>query len=93
MDNNIYYTTRDIYGIKLYNCIDEYKILFEQKYNTIISNEMMKETKAFYENLNEDIKKNIKFKIYKNCKSIDDDTNFMIWLNISLNEFIKEFDV
>lgn len=93
MEPNIYYTLRKIYGIKIYSCIDKYTILFEQKYNKIMSNEMMKEAKVFYENLNENDKKSVKFQIYTKCEGIDYKEDCMIWWNISLNEFIKEFSV
>jgi hypothetical protein len=94
MDNNIYYTVYNIYGIKIYSYIDnDYIILFEQKHNTIMNNEMMKEVKVFYENLNENKKKNVKFQIYIECKSIDNEEKCMIWWNIPLNEFIKEFGI
>lgn len=95
MDNNIYYTDCHIYGIKIYSYsyIHDYVLLFEQKYNTIMSKEMMEESRVFYNNLDEHNKKNVKFQIYIKCKSIDDEKKCMIWLNTSLNEFIKEFDV
>jgi hypothetical protein len=72
-------------------CVD--KRLFSgelcSKENTIMTNEIIKEAKIFYEKLDENNKKNIKFKIYTKCESIDHRENFMIWHNISLNEFIK----
>lgn len=88
MENNIYYTQPNIYGVKLYN---NNQILFELKYNSIMCDEMKKESYIFYEKLNENLKNDIKFKIYKKCKAIDNDDNFMVWLNISLNYFIKDF--
>jgi len=94
MENNIYYTMRDIYGIKLYSRIpinDICIILFEQKYNMPMSTEMMNDVKVFYENLDETEKANIKFKKYIKCKSIDNEEDCMIWLNISLTEFIHLF--
>jgi fibrillarin-like rRNA methylase len=92
MDNHNYYTNCEIYGVKIYRWVDEYIILFEKKYNKIMSDEIMKETKIFYENLNEYNKENVKFQIYIKCESIDNNENFMIWWNISLNEFIKKFN-
>ena len=93
LNNNIYYTTSGIYGVKLYTCNKECKNLFEQKLNTVISNEMMEEAKVFYENLDENSKKNVKFQIYRNCNSIEDEENCMIWLDISLNKFITDFGI
>jgi len=94
LNNNIYYTMRGIYGVKIYTYINgECTILFKQQLNTLMTNEMIEEVKAFYENLDENIKKNLKFQIYRNCKSIDDEEKCMIWLKISLNNFITDFGV
>ena len=94
LNNNIYYTTNGIYGVKLYTCINkEFKILFEQKLNTVISNEMMEEAKVFYEKLDENSKKNVKFQIYRHCTSIEDEENCMIWWDMPLNKFITDFGV
>lgn len=93
MDSEIYYTKKEIYGIRIYSFIDEYKILFENKYDTIINNEIIKNVKNYYENLDENNRKNLKFQIYTKCKSIDNRENFMMWWNISLNDFIKYFNI
>jgi hypothetical protein len=94
LNNNIYYTTRGIYGVKIYTYIDKvYTIIFKQQLNTIMSNEMIEEVKALYENLDENSKKNLKFQIYRNCTSIEDEGNCMIWCNISLNKFITYFGI
>jgi hypothetical protein len=88
----MYYTTRGIYGVKMYTYINNNcTIIFKQELNTIISNEMLEEVKTFYTNLDENSKKNLKFQIYRNCKSIDDEGDCMIWLNISFNTFITDF--
>jgi hypothetical protein len=58
-----------------------------------MTNEMIQEVKTFYENLDENSKKNLKFQIYRNCKSIEDEENCMIWWNVSLNKFIAELGV
>ena len=94
LNNNIYYTTRGIYGVKIYTYINgDCTIIFKKQLNTLMSNEMIEEVKAFYDNLDENIKKKLKFKIYRNCKSIKDEENCMIWLNISLNQFITDFGI
>lgn len=54
---------------------------------------MIEEVKAFYHNLDENSKKNLKFQIYRNCKSIEDEENCMIWLNMSLYQFITDFGI
>jgi hypothetical protein len=90
----MYYTTRGIYGVKIYTYINsDCTIIFKQQLNTLMSNEMIEEVKAFYENLDENSKKNLKFQIYRNCKSIEDEGNCMIWCNTSLNQFITDFGV
>ena len=82
----MYYTTKGIYGLKMYTYINNnYTILFKQQLTTLMSNENVNEAKAFYEKLDENIKKDVKFQICRNCKSIDDEGNCMIWLNTSLN--------
>jgi hypothetical protein len=58
-----------------------------------MTNEMIEKVKIFYENLDENSKKNVKIQIYRNCKSIEDKDNCMIWLNISLNKFITDFGI
>lgn len=90
----MYYTTRGIYGVKIYTYINgDCTPIFTQQLNTFMSNEMIEEVKAFYHNLDENSKKNLKFKIYINCKSIEDEGDCMIWLNIPLNKFITYFGI
>jgi len=94
LNQNMYYTTRGIYGVKLYTYINNnYTIIFTQQLNTFMSNEMIEEVKSLYENLDENSKTDVKFQIYRKCKSIDDEGDCMIWLNSSLNQFITEFGV
>jgi hypothetical protein len=93
-NNNIYYTTSGIYGVKIYTYINrDCTIIFKQQLNTLMSNEMIEEVKTFYNNLDENSKKNLKFQIYRNCKSIEDEDNCMIWFDISLNKFITYFGI
>ena len=94
LNSDIYYTTKDIYGVKIYTYTNkEYKILFTQQLNTLMSNEMIEEVKVFYVNLDENSKTNVKIKIYRNCKSIDNEENCMIWCDISLNKFVTDFGI
>ena len=93
-NNNIYYTTNGIYGVKIYTYINrDFTVIFEQQFNTLMSNEIITEVKTFYKNLDENIKKKLKFQIYRNCKSIEDEDNCMIWFDISLNKFITYFGI
>jgi len=90
----MYYTTRGIYGVKIYTHNNrDCTTIFTQQLNTLMSNEMIEKVKEFYHNLDENNKKNLKFQIYRNCKSIEDEGNCMIWCNISLNKFITDFGV
>ena len=90
----MYYTTRGIYGVKIYTCINRVcTTIFQQQLNTLMSNEMMEEVKVFYNNLDENSNTNLKFKVYRNCKSIEDEGDCMIWLNISRNQFIIDFGI
>lgn len=81
MDTDIYYTLPNIYGIRINNYIDgKYDILFEKKYNTKIDNEIINESKMFYHDLDEIVKKNVTIQIYRKCKSIDnDEETCMVW--------------
>ena len=94
LNNNIYYTRKGIYGVKIYTCINGVcTTIFTQQFNTLMYNEMIEKVKDFYNNLDENSIKNLKFQIYRNCKSIEDEDTCMIWLNISLNEFVTAFGV
>ena len=92
LDSDIYYTTKGIYGVKIYTYINnECTVLFKRQLNTLMSDEMMEEVKAFYAKLDETSKKNVKIKTYRNCKSIENNNNnCMIWCNTSHNNFITE---
>jgi hypothetical protein len=58
LNHNIYYTTRGIYGVKIYTYINrDSTIIFKQQLNTLMNNEMIEEVKAFYDNLDENNKK------------------------------------
>lgn len=71
-DDNIYYTTAGIYGVKIQTHVNnEFNILFKRQFNTLMSIEMPEEAKAFYENLDENSKRNVKLKLYRNCKSVN----------------------
>lgn len=87
------YSNGVIYGIQIYNINDDnINILFEKKYDTIISDEEMKEVYLFYIELND--KNNIHFKIYTEVSSTLDKynkENYMMWYPISLNIFLEKF--
>jgi|LauGreSBDMM110SN_4_FD.fasta_scaffold08688_5 hypothetical protein len=88
MNKDLYITRLEMYGIRIYN---NNEVIYEEKSNDIMSNESIKKVRIFYDsvvlnklnNIN-----NIKYKIYTKCRSEND--NFMIWFNISLEDFKRK---
>jgi hypothetical protein len=91
------YTSGKIFGIKIYNVNlddDVIHILFEEKYDDIMSGEQIREAFLFYIELND--KNNIFFKIYTECITTFDKHNksiFMDWCPMSLNTFLENFSI
>lgn len=90
------YTNGDIYGIEIYKVDDNDNIhtLITQKYETIMSDEQIREVYLFYTELND--KNNVSFKIYTECSSTLDKYNignYMSWYPISLNIFLQKFNI
>jgi hypothetical protein len=89
------YANGNIFGIRIYNFNDDdlANILFEEKYDEIISHEQMREAYLFYTELTN--KNDIRFQYYTECSSTLDihETNSMMWYPISLNIFLEKFDV
>lgn len=90
------YSNGSIYGIQIYNFTDNdaSNILFEEKYNGVMSCHQMREAYLFYTNLNNKNDKNtFFFKIYTECISTltyNKDT-FMIWYPLPLDTFLEKF--
>ena len=93
MLGDIYFSKLNIYGLRIYDYPNERNILFERKCDTLMNKEMIKVSREFYDNLEENKKKYIKLKIYTRCESKNNLENFMIWWKISPNEFLKKFNV
>lgn len=89
MNDNMYITKSYMYGIRMYNLVDnKCNILFERKYDIIMNDEAIKEAKFFYEGLCENDKKDVKIKIYTKCEGlIYKDDSFMVWWDQSLDDF------
>jgi len=94
------YSNGSIFGIQIYNFDDDdvSNILFEEKYDEVMSNHQMREAYLFYTVLNKlytELNKNneIHFKIYTECVSTlsHDRDNFMIWYPLTLDTFFKKF--
>jgi len=85
--------TLPINELKKAGIVDACPILNLHRCNTLMSDEMIKEVKVFYANLDEHIKPKLKFQICRNCKSIEDESDCMVWLNTSLNNFVTDFGI
>jgi len=88
------YSNGKIFGIQIYNFNDDdvSNILFEEKYDEIMSYQQMREAYLFYTNLND--KNNISFKIYTECSSTLDKYNkdkFITWYPLPLHTFLEKF--
>ena len=89
------YSNDNIFGIQIYNFNDDdlSNILFEEKYDEVMSNNQMREAYLFYTNL--DDKNEIHFKIYTegiSTLSCNRD-KFMTWYPLSLDTFLEKFGV
>jgi len=87
-----------IFGVKIYNFNDDEEesvnILFEKKYDELMTNEHIMEVYSFYNRLND--KHKLHFKIYTECSSTLDGYNnrtFMHWYPVPLNIFLELFCV
>ena len=89
------YSNGSIFGIQIYNFNDDdiSNILFEEKYDEVMSYIQMREAYLFYTNLND--KNNIFFKIYTECSSTlsYNGDNFMMWQPLHLNTFLEKFGI
>ena len=86
------YSNGSIFGIQMYNFNDDISnILFEEKYDEIMSYNQMREAYLFYNNLND--KNNIFFQIYTECTSTlsYNRENCMMWYPMTLNVFLEKF--
>jgi hypothetical protein len=87
------YDSENIFGIKMYIFDDDVycHILYEKKYNEIMSDEEKKKAYIFYTELNNT--NHIHFQYYTEC-STTYDTNtgtFLRWSPMSLNTFLEKF--
>ena len=89
------YSNGDIFGIQIYNFNNDdiSNILFEEKYDEIMSYNQMREVYLFYTNLND--KNKLFLKIYTKCSSTlsYNRDNFMMWQPMPLNTFLEQFGV
>jgi len=87
------YDSRNIFGIRIYNYNDDEltNILFEKKYDEVMSDEQKKEAYLFYTELNK--KNKIHFQYYIECINRDGKEVFLMWFPLALNTFLKKFNV
>jgi hypothetical protein len=87
------YDNGSILGIRIYNFNDDdiANILFEEKYDEIMSDEQMREVYLFYTMLNN--KNEMKFQYYTECCSSYGKGNFFTWHPMSLNLFLEKFSI
>jgi hypothetical protein len=87
------YENGTIFGIKIYNFDNDElsNILFEKKYDIIMSDTQKKEAYLFYNEL--DNKTEIRFQVYTECSSTYDTGSFLSWYPLSLNLFLEKFDI
>ena len=89
------YSNGSILGIQMYNFNDDdiSNILFEEKYDEVMSYIQMREAYLFYNNLND--KNNIFFQIYTECTSTlsYNRDNFMGWQPLPLDTFLEKCGV
>ena len=95
------YSNGRICGIQMYNFNDDdiSNILFEEKFDEIMSHEQMREAYLFYTNLtnlnNLNDKNKVCFKMYTECISTlsHNRDSFMLWYPLSLDTFLEKFGI
>jgi hypothetical protein len=89
------YGNGSIFGIQIYNFNENGvgNILFEEKYDEVMSYHQMREAYLLYTELNN--KNEIHFKIYTECSSTlsSNSDKFMMWYPTTLDTFLEKFDV
>ena len=89
------YSSGRIFGIQMYTFNDDdiSNILFEVKYDEVMSYIQMKEAYLFYNNLND--KNKVFLKIYTECSSTlnYNRDNFMMWQPLHLDTFLEKFGI
>jgi hypothetical protein len=87
------YSNGSIFGIQIYNFNEDdvSNILFEEKYDEVMSYHQMREAYIFYSILYD--KNNIHFKIYTECSSTYGKGTYFNWSPMSLNLFLEKFGI
>jgi hypothetical protein len=86
------YNNGTIFGIQMYNFNDDdiSNILFEEKYDEVMSFNQLREAYLFYTGIND--KNNIGLKVYTECTSTLNENrhNFMTWQPLSVDTFLEK---
>jgi hypothetical protein len=84
------YTNGTIFGIKIYNFNDDdfANILFEEKYDEIMTDKQMREIYLFYTKLNN--KNEMRFQYYTECSSTYGKGTYFSWCPMSLELFLEK---
>ena len=87
------YSNGSIFGIQIYNFNEDdvSNILFEEKYDEVMSYHQMREAYIFYSILYD--KNNIHFKIYTECSTTYGEGTYFNWSPMSLNLFLEKFGI
>ena len=87
------YNNGTIFRIKIYNFNDDdvSNILFEEKYDEIMSYEQMRKAYLFYTELNN--KNEIRVQYYSECSDTYGEGTYFNWCPMSLNLFLEKFGI
>ena len=87
------YSNGSIFGIRIYNFNDGdfANILFEEKYDEIMSYGQMREAYLFYTEFSN--KNELSFQYYTECSSTYGEGFFLMWYPITLNLFLEKFGI
>jgi hypothetical protein len=88
------YDNGSIFGIRIYNFNDDdfANILFEEKYDEIMSYGQMREAYLFYSEFNNN-KNELCFQYYTECSSTYCEGIYLSWYPMSLNLFLEKFGI
>jgi hypothetical protein len=86
------YPSDSIFGIKIYQFDgNSVNVLFEAKYDTIMSDEVMRDVYLFYIELKN--KHEVHFAYYTECSTTYGEGTFFSWFPMSLNIFLEKFGI
>jgi hypothetical protein len=86
------YDNGSMFGIRIYNFNDDFaNILFEEKYDEIMTYEITRKAYLFYTEFNN--KNELRFKYYTECSSTYCERIYLDWYPMSLKLFLEKFCV